>query len=103
MIEIYGEQKPIRLGLTGVDEIVQNVRIILSTAQGSVPLDRNFGMEITSMDEPITIAKARLTTAIMYAIAEYEPRAIVQEVQFEEDLQTGKLIPIVKIEVEGGG
>lgn len=103
MIEV-SVNTPIRLGLTGVDEIVQNVRTILTTAQGTVPLDRDFGIDLASYDEPMNLAKARLSSAILFAITDYEPRAIVREVQFDEDHQLGKLVPRVYIDiVEGGG
>lgn len=84
------------------EEIIQNVRTILGTLQGSVPLDRGFGIDSTIIDEPVMIAKARLTSAIIEAIELFESRAVVEVVRFEDDLLNGKLVPIVYLkEVTG--
>lgn len=102
MIIDMGEMKPVKFGLIGTEEIVQNVRIILSTMQGTAPLARNLGLDPTIIDEPIQVAKARLTSEIISVLSEHEPRVIVMEVSFREDHLSGKLVPIVHIEPREG-
>ena len=47
------------------EEIHQNLRTILTTARGSVPLDRNFGIDMSVIDLPIPLYKAKLTEIFM--------------------------------------
>ncbi|MGO4540383.1 GPW/gp25 family protein [Paenibacillus sp. 2TAB19] len=103
MIEITTTSVPIVLDPSLQEEIIQNIRTILGTAKGSVPLDRNFGIELTLVDEPIAVAKARLTGAVITAIQTYEPRAEVLQLLFEEDHGTGQLKPIVQISIREEG
>lgn len=79
------------------EEILQNVRTILTTAKYSVPLDRGFGINADFVDMPIDYAKARLTAEIIDAIRRYEPRVSVSKVFFAGDGADGKLIPTVRV------
>ena len=65
-------------------EILQNVRTILSTRVGTVPLDRNFGLTWKHIDKPYLVAKALMTVEIIDVIQKYEPRARVESVEFDE-------------------
>jgi len=78
-------------------EILQNVRTILSTPKYSVPLNREFGLSATMLDEPLPVAQAKLSTEIIEAIQEWEPRVKVTQVTFERDAQEGILRPKVKV------
>ncbi len=82
---------------SGAEEIVQNVRTIITTARGSVPLDRNFGINIDVLDLPLEEAKGRLVVEYTEQIKRYESRARVSEVTFETDALQGKLYPKVVI------
>lgn len=99
---IYGEQKSIDFGASGLQSILQNVRTIVTTIQSSVPQDRQFGIDVSSLDGPIEIIKARMTAKIIDAIREYEPRVDVTSVQYDDDEENGRLIPIVKIRIKEG-
>ena len=41
-----------------IAEILQNVRTILTTRLGSVPLERDFGLSWEHIDQPINVARA---------------------------------------------
>jgi phage baseplate assembly protein W len=101
MFEIDPLVKNIRVGLTGIEEIVQNCQIILSTPKGSVPLDRDFGTSWTLIDQPTPKAMAQLRVEILGALEKYEPRVKVKEISFDGDTN-GRLIPRVKIDVQEG-
>ena len=83
---------------TVVDEVLQNVRVIVSTIRGEVPLDRSFGIDGNLVDLPINRAKAKLTNEIIQAVRVYEPRAIIKKVGFQGE-QTGKLMPILEVDI----
>lgn len=83
-----------------VEEIIQNVRTILGTVRGTVPLDRKFGVDSKIVDIPINRAKASLQSDIIETVAKYEPRAQVLGVTFaDSDAMTGRLQPAVRIRI----
>ena len=82
---------------TEVEEIIQNVRTILTTRRGSVPLDRSFGIDTALIDLPVTAIKGRLTTEIIEAVERFEPRVEVKEVKFAGDAADGAVYPAVKV------
>lgn len=85
-----------------VAEIVQNVRTILRTRLGSVPLFRDFGITWDHIDKPLPVAKALMIAAVIEAVEQFEPRAKVRNVSFEEtasDAAEGILKPKVIISI----
>lgn len=85
---------------TEVEEILQNVRAILSTIKGSVPLDRDFGVDASYLDKPINVAKAMLSSEIIKAIRNYEPRVTITDVDFTANLD-GTLKPKIEVRING--
>lgn len=86
---------------TELAEILQNVRTIITTPKYSVPLNREFGVTMSWLDNPMPVAQARLTAEIITEIQKWEPRARVTQVTFTESgqEQEGILIPYVKVRV----
>lgn len=87
------------------EEIMQNIKMILSTPQFSVPLDREFGLSQRFVDKPIPIAKTIGIAEVLDAIEKYEPRVEVIEVTFKEspeDGKQGKIIPQVEVRIIDG-
>ena len=81
-------------------EVLQNVRTILSTRRGTVPLDRDFGLSWSYIDKPLPVARMMLKAEIIQALQVYEPRAQVTAVGFQdstEEAMDGILKPIVRI------
>lgn len=81
-----------------VNEILQNVRTILATTKGTIPLDREFGIDGSVIDMPTMQAQAYLTNEIFQAIRRYEPRVAIDNITFDGEI-TGKLIPKVVITI----
>lgn len=81
--------------------VLQNVALILSTAKGSAPLYREFGIDTSVVDRPAPVAKVLMLTAVREAIEQYEPRAEVLGVTFQQDKDDpGILIPTVEIDIK---
>ena len=83
-------------------EILQNVRTILITLIGSVPMSRIFGVDWESIDSPYPVARALMQSAVIEAIESYEPRAQVDSVMFDDtvtDSMDGILSPRVIISI----
>lgn len=83
-----------------VAEILQNIRTILTTRRGTVPLDRDFGLSWNWLDQPLPLAQMLMKAEIINAIQTYEPRAAVKAVTFAggtENAMDGILIPTVTV------
>ena len=65
---------------TVAEEILQNIKCILSTVKFSVPLDRDFGIDISCLDLPLPVAQNMLTLEVVQKVELYEPRVKVDEV-----------------------
>lgn len=93
------------IGATGVEEILQNVRNILGTRRGTVPLDRNFGLRMVFLDRPEGEAKAMFRGEVVETLEKQEPRVQVLDVQFiarGEAAADGRLFPVVTVELAEG-
>ncbi len=82
-----------------LEEILQNVRTIVTTPKYSVPLDRNFGITATMLDAPMPVSRAKLMAEIIDAIQRYEPRVRVTQVTFTGDGMDGILRPKVRVRI----
>jgi phage baseplate assembly protein W len=102
MVDITAKLDQIDFGATGITEILQNIRTILTTAKYSVPIDREFGLSATMLDDPTPIAQAKLTAEIIAAVNRWEPRAQVKKVTFEVDDTQGILRPKVQVKIKNG-
>ena len=83
-------------------EILQNVRTILTTLIGSVPMYRVFGLDWELIDIPYPVARALVQSAVIEAIESYEPRARVESVTFDEtvpNVMDGILRPRVIVSI----
>ena len=91
----------VRLNETGlVASVLQNVAVILSTPQQSVPLYRSFGLPMRFIDKPLNVAKVIAVAEITDALREFEPRASLVGISFVCDAGSpGKLIPTVEVEI----
>ncbi|MHB0864766.1 GPW/gp25 family protein [Paenibacillus sp. SEL3] len=86
---------------TKEEELRQNLFVLLTTWRGSVVLNRQFGFDPGALDEPTEVSKALITSQIYELVGEYEPRILIQEVQFvnpQDDPAGGRLIPVIYFE-----
>lgn len=95
-------QEALRLNETDtVASVLQNIALILSTRQGSIPLYRSFGLPMDFVDKPAPVARVMMVAAVREAVEEWEPRAAVLGVTFDRTAeQEGRLIPIVEVEID---
>ena len=80
------------------EEIIQNVRTIITTMKKSIPMFREFGMD-KILDQPVNIVQARITSQVADAIKRYEPRAKLISIDYNGIIIDGELNPIITIEV----
>ncbi len=100
-----GPLGPVEIGATGVRAVIQNVRTILATVRGTVPLDRTFGIDDTIVDTPAPVAQARLTGAVIEAVERWEPRVKVVKVTWvrldNSETADGRMVPRVRVKIRG--
>lgn len=83
-----------------VESVLQAIKIILTTPKGTVPMYRDFGVNMDFLDMPIPGAEQRARMEIREAVEKWEPRATVRSITFSrEGGQSGKLIPTVEVEI----
>lgn len=78
------------------EEIAQNVRTLLATEPGSVPLSRALGTPQDVLDTPQSVAGARLQADVIRAVRTYEPRVRVRRVRLKATAD-GKLEAIAEV------
>jgi phage baseplate assembly protein W len=103
MVKIESLPANVMYGLSGVPEVMQNVRTILTTRRGTVPLDRDFGISFDFLDSPINTTRAKAEQEIFLQLKKYEPRAILKQIIWETDAISGQISPSVKVEVNPNG
>ena len=82
------------------EEVVQNIRTIISTPKYSVPLNRDFGLDETILDSPMNTARAKIISDLILAVRQYEPRANITHAEFIPD-HDGKLSLRIRISLQG--
>ena len=101
VIDVTAELKDVKLVPDSeYEEILQNVRTIITTLKKTVPMDREFGINGELVDLPIAAAQAKLTGEIVAAVSRYEPRAKVVSVSYEGSEADGTLKPTVRIKLK---
>jgi phage baseplate assembly protein W len=101
-LNVSGQLDRVVIGATGIDAIVQQVKIVCATRVGSLPLDRAFGIKADATDMPLPVAKAKASAAVIQGIETYVPGVNVLSVSWKADAdqaQAGKLIPVVRIKI----
>lgn len=83
-----------------VNSVIQNIAVILTTPLGTVPLYRDFGLDMSFVDKPRPVAEVLMVAPVREAIHRWEPRATVLNVIPGADpSQPGTLIPTVEVEI----
>ena len=97
------EAAPLVIGATGLDAVVQNIRMILTTFAYSVPLDRRFASHGGFIDAPAPVMAALRIAELTDAIEEKEPRAEVVSIRLlRAETLDGQLRPVVTFKLRDG-
>lgn len=100
VIDVTAEMKGIKIFPDNVmEEIIQNVRTILTTIVGSVPLDRDFGINMDLLDNPVTVIRPLLVHECKTKIEKYEPRVKFVSMEWQADAMEGIMTPTVKVAI----
>lgn len=75
----------VRGELNQQEDVLRCLRNLLTTPAGTVPLDRDFGIDQASLVHPLSVAQSLLAVEIIDKVDRYEPRASVLEVELVSD------------------
>ena len=104
-ITVHGLPRRLVIGARGLEEITQNVRVILTTLAGELPLDRAFAGPGEYIDAPVNAVRRRELAAWVEAIERYEPRVRCVRIDFAasdaaaSDAGDGVLHPVAVIRI----
>ena len=82
-----------------LSEVSQNLRTIISTSKGTVPMFREFGLDNAIVDLPVNSALAKVQSDIIMAVKKFEPRIKLSSINFEGD-HNGKLAVRIKFSLQ---
>lgn len=82
-----------------VASVMQNVRIILTSIQGTIPLYRDFGLSREHKGKAVNTVRPMLYADIREKVEKYEPRARVENVYVEQQENDGLIIPTVEVTI----
>lgn len=72
----------------GIDqEILSCLQVLYATPAGTVPCDRDYGIDHSLQDLPINISRVKLIAEYTMKTKKYEPRATVQQVTMDADAE----------------
>ena len=82
-------------------ELLDKVFFLLSCIKGTIPMNRNIGLDPNIISQPDTIARNLYTVSAIELIEEFEDRPFrLEEVQFESG-DSGNMIPKVVLSYNG--
>lgn len=84
-----------------IDDIRRCLSTLYATATGTMPNDRDFGLDQSFLDMPPPIAKSEFTLEVVEKTEIYEPRVNVEGVTFASDPEGSILY--ATIELSKGG
>lgn len=64
----------------GARSLDRQLALLLSTREGSIPLDREFGLDLNFVDRPAAAVKALYTAEVTKKVAKFIPAVRVLEV-----------------------
>lgn len=82
------------------EEIIEDLKFLYTTPVGSIPLNRDFGIEQDFLSYPEPIAKNMLSVEVIKKTEQYEPRVFVESVTFKKNDET--IIPVIQISMLEG-
>ncbi len=79
--------------------VLQNIALILNTRKGTVPMYREFGLDMSFIDKPPAIAEALARSAIVEAVENFEPRAKILNIDFENGDYSSRINMVLEVEI----
>lgn len=65
-----------------VDELRRKLSFLLTTQQGTLPFDREFGLDLSFLDRPAEAARSLFTAEVAAKVAQFVPEVRVKAVEW---------------------
>jgi len=101
MYTVTNAIEKITWGATGVDSILQCVKMIITTPIGSVPLDRGFGLDFNLLNGQVLDAITIFSNHVKDVVEKLEPRVSVIDVNVLHNNKQGEPNIQVTLEIRG--
>lgn len=104
-LDLSPSTPPVIIGATGMDAIMQNIRMIVTTLAYSTPLDRGFASTGSFIDAPTPYAVARKVAELTEAIESKEPRVRITSITYAPTVgneMQGRVFPKIHFELKEG-
>lgn len=82
---------------SGDERTLKQLKTLIETPVGTVPYDREFGIDNSILDNPLPVAKNLYVVEVAEKVEKYIPNISIEDVEFEYD--NGKLKPKVVVVV----
>lgn len=79
-----------------IADLDRKLNLLMTTREGTMPLDREFGIDMDCVDRPPEVAKSLYTAEITKKVAKFIPEVRVREVTWSHG-EAGHFIPKVVI------
>ena len=83
------------------EDIIEKVSFLLTCVKGTIPMNREIGLDPDIISAPAYIAQNLYTSSAIELIEEFETRASVEEITFVESGGAGNMIPKVVLAYNG--
>ena len=83
------------------EDIIEKVSFLLTCVKGTIPMNREIGLDPDIISAPAYIAQNLYTNSAIELIEEFETRASVEEITFVESGGAGNMIPKVVLAYNG--
>lgn len=82
-------------------DIYEKIMFLLTLIKGTIPMNREIGLDADILDLPMYEAQNRYTVSAIELIEKFETRVTVDDISFEIYENTGKMIPKVVVTYNG--
>lgn len=79
------------------DDTLNRINLLLSTPKGTMPNDREYGIDISFLDNPINVSEGLFVIEASYALEKYEKTITVDSVEFIVNDVNGEVTAIITL------
>lgn len=84
--------------LSETEDLYKQLNNLLSTRKGTIPINRDFGIDWNVLSQPLDEAESSFVVELMEQIEAYIPELKASEIEFTVEPENGKIIPTITIE-----
>lgn len=79
------------------DDTLNRINLLLSTPKGTMPNDREYGIDISFLDNPINVSESLFVIEASYALEKYEKTITIESAEFVFNETTGEVTAIITL------